>query len=182
MSRLGRAPTTPRRHWTAFFYTRANPLLRRVLVSRAHPLLSRRLLLLRITGRRTGRHYEICVGYHQPADNSILVLVSDAANRTWWRNLIERGPVEVVLRGETLAGSAVAHRPPSAEFKTAADRALPAIVGNAGARTYFAIAHLDPSRGLSQSDLESLAGFAVVVAIDLERQTGRGIAHPPAHG
>lgn len=40
-----------------------NPLVRTLLRSPLHFLLSRRLLLLQITGRRTGRVFEILVGY-----------------------------------------------------------------------------------------------------------------------
>jgi hypothetical protein len=42
----------------------ANPVMRRLLSSPAHPLGSRHLLLLELTGRRTNRVYRVPVGYH----------------------------------------------------------------------------------------------------------------------
>ncbi|WP_426574619.1 hypothetical protein [Aquihabitans sp. McL0605] len=167
---MGHAKSTdeaagPRRHWTAAIYTRLNPLMGRVLTSRWHRLASGRTVLLGITGRRTGQQYEICVGYAPFEPHAIDVLVSDASNRTWWRNFNDGGPVRVVLRGEELDGWATAHRAPTPEFKTIADRALPAILGRAGAKRFFAVADLDPERGLSPEDLARLDGFAVAVSV-----------------
>lgn len=42
-----------------------NPLVRAPFRSPLHPLLSRRLVLLRVTGRRSGRTFELPVGYVQ---------------------------------------------------------------------------------------------------------------------
>lgn len=148
-----------------------NPVMGWVLKSRLHRVFSSRTVLLGITGRRTGRHYEICVGYAPHGDNVLDLLVSDASNRTWWRNFEEGGPVRVVLRGRELEGWATAHRAPSQEFKTVADRAMEGIVGRRGARRFFAISDFDPAIGLRPDDLERLDGFAVAVTIDLSTST-----------
>ena len=124
--------------------------------------------MLGITGRRTGRRYEICVGYAANGADAVDVLVSDASNRRWWRNFIDGGPITVVLRGRRRAGWATAHRAPSPEFKVIADRAIPGILGVNGARRFLGVADFDPAAGLSSQDLELLRGFAVAVAIELE--------------
>jgi hypothetical protein len=145
-----------------------NPLMGRVLRSRWHGLVSRRTALLGITGRRSGRRYELAVGYSQPEARVVDVLVSDASHRTWWRNFVDGGPVQVVLRGEERTGRAVAHRAPTPEFKRIADRAIPHIVGSTGARRFFAVEDFDPGRGLGEDDLDRLDGFAVAVTITLD--------------
>ena len=89
----------PTAHWSKHVYTRMNWSLRRLLRSRFHGLASERLVLLCITGRRTGRQYEIGVGYVE-AGEELLVLVSDASNRNWWRNFVGGGDLTVVVRGE----------------------------------------------------------------------------------
>ena len=132
--------------------------------------MSDRVLLLRITGRRTGRRYAIGVGYADNADGTLDVLVSDASNRTWWRNFIGGGPVDVVLRGRERSAYAEAHRAPSPEFKIIADRSMTAIVGPSGAQRFFAVEAPVPGDGLRQEDLERLAGFAVGVNIALDRE------------
>ena len=65
--------------------TRLNPLVAWVLRSPLHPMLDRVLLMLRVTGRRTGRQYRIPVGYQRDGD-TITVLVSKAPRKQWWRN------------------------------------------------------------------------------------------------
>lgn len=137
----------------------------RLLRSRWHRAVSGRTVLLGITGRRTGRQYQICVGYSQHDTDTIDILVSDASNRTWWRNFVDGGPVRVVLCGHEFAGWTVAHRAPSQEFKAVADRAIPRIVGRRGAKRFFALHEFDPAAGLREEDLELLRGFAVAVTI-----------------
>jgi hypothetical protein len=131
--------------------------------------MSDRVLLLRITGRRTGRRYAIGVGYAENGDGTLDVLVSDASNRTWWRNFIGGGPLDVVLRGCERPAFADAHRAPSPEFKIIADRSMTAIVGRSGAQRFFAVTAPVPGEGLNREELERLAGFAVGVNIVLDR-------------
>jgi hypothetical protein len=144
----------------------------RLLKSRCHFILSGRTVLLRITGRRTGREYEIGVGYSQPDDTTLDVLVSDASHRTWWRNYLDGGPVRIVHRGRERAGWAMAHRAPTPEFKQIADRAIVNIVGVNGAQRFFALASYDPEVGLRDDDLRLLEGFAVAVEIKFDDSGG----------
>ena len=139
--------------------------------------MSERVLLLRITGRRTGRRYAIGVGYADNGDGTVDVLVSDASNRTWWRNFVGGGPVDVVLRGRERSGYAEAHRAPSPEFKVIADRSMTAIVGPRGAQRFFAVAPPVAGEGLRQEELERLAGFAVGVNIVLDQEASGEAEH-----
>jgi hypothetical protein len=139
--------------------------------------MSDRVLLLRITGRRTGRRYAIGVGYADNGDGTVDVLVSDASNRTWWRNFVGGGPVDVVLRGRERSAYAEAHRAPSPEFKIIADRSMTAILGPSGAQRFFAVAPPVAGEGLRQEELERLAGFAVGVNIVLDQGAGGETEH-----
>lgn len=100
--------------------TRLNPLVVSVLRSRFHSPLSLGLMLLTVTGRRSGRRYTIPVGYQQ-RDECLLVLVSKAPRKRWWRNYIDPGPVEVRLRGRKLDGEARCVACCSEEFREALD-------------------------------------------------------------
>src|SRR4051794_28069397 len=82
-----------------------NPIVRAVLRSRLHPLLSRRLVLLRVTGRRSGRTFELPVGYVRD-DSGILITVGAPERKQWWHNFDAPTPITVVLRGRTQAGVA----------------------------------------------------------------------------
>jgi hypothetical protein len=62
-----------------------NPLMRRLLRSPAHRWLDGAVLVLHITGRRSGRHYDIPVGYHQ--GHGSLWVFTDSP----WRANLRRG-------------------------------------------------------------------------------------------
>jgi hypothetical protein len=83
-----------------------NPVVRALLHSPLHSPLSRRLVLLRITGRRSGRTFEVPVGYAR-RDSELLVTVGAPERKHWWRNIDGPTPVTVLLRGRMRRG--VAH-------------------------------------------------------------------------
>jgi hypothetical protein len=74
-----------------------NPLVGAVLRSPAHRLLSGRLMLLTVTGRRTGRALTFPVGYREDGDR-LHVHVASPEQKRWWRNLRGGAPVAVELR------------------------------------------------------------------------------------
>jgi len=78
-----------------------NPLVRAVLGSPLHRLLSHKLLLITVRGRRTGRLHTTPVGYTQDGD-TLYILVGDYQTKTWWRNLQGGAPVQLRLRGRTI--------------------------------------------------------------------------------
>ncbi len=101
--------------------TRLNPAIAWILRSPFHPLLSAGLMLITVTGRRTGRRYTIPVGYQRRGDE-ITLLVSKARRKNWWRNYLEPRPVELHLRGQALRGEARVVPGPSEEFRAAMER------------------------------------------------------------
>jgi deazaflavin-dependent oxidoreductase (nitroreductase family) len=72
-----------------------------VLRSPVHWLLSGRLMLITVRGRRTGRFYTLPVGY-VAAPRVLYVLVGDYELKSWWRNLEEAAPVALILRGHVV--------------------------------------------------------------------------------
>jgi len=85
-----------------------------VLAWRASPRwgapLRRTLTIVRYTGRRSGRAFEIPVGFRRRGDEVVIgVGMPDA--KSWWRNFLgEGGPLTVELDGAERRGHAVAHR------------------------------------------------------------------------
>lgn len=70
-----------------------NPLVRRLLRSRAHGWIDGAVLVLHITGRRSGRHYDIPVGYHSHGSLSVFT------DSPWRVNLRGGADIEVTLQG-----------------------------------------------------------------------------------
>jgi hypothetical protein len=154
--------------------TRLSPAVVRVLRSPLHPLLSWGLVLVTVTGRRTGRVYTIPVGYRRDG-TTIVVLVSRARRKQWWRNYIEPRPIELCLRGRTVHGTASVVSPASRAFHDAIDgtlRRLPRLGSQFGIR-------YDPQRGLTDAQARAVAEDAAVVRIDLEPGAQAG---EPRHG
>lgn len=77
----------------------ANPLVRLVLASRAHGLLSGRLVLLAYQGRRSGREHRIPLRYAHAPEGTIVVLAVRASRKHWWRSFSPSGPAMLTLRG-----------------------------------------------------------------------------------
>jgi deazaflavin-dependent oxidoreductase (nitroreductase family) len=69
-----------------------NDFMSWVLRSPLHGMLSDGMMLLTVTGCKTGKHYTLPVGYYRE-DGYLWVITS--RDRTWWKNL--RGGAEVSL-------------------------------------------------------------------------------------
>ena len=91
------------------------------------------------------------VGYLEISD-AVVILVNDAPSKTWWRNYLDGGPIDVLLRGTWQPGKALTLAPDSDEFRRCADesfrqsRAIPRLFGIA----------FDPQSGLSLERRQAL--------------------------
>ncbi len=85
-----------------------NQVVRLVLSSPLHPLLSGRLALITVTGRSSGRDHRFPVAYKQDGDR-VTVIVGWPERKRWWRNLRDPGaPIQIRLRGTNQKGHALA--------------------------------------------------------------------------
>ena len=76
-----------------------NRLILRLLRSPLHFMLSRGMLILRITGRKSGKRIEVPVNYTMDPDTPKLLLITSQPERTWWRNLRGGAQLDLCLRG-----------------------------------------------------------------------------------
>ena len=137
--------------------SRLNPVVEAVLRSPFHWVLSFGLMLISITGRRSGRRYTIPVGYQRHGD-VVTILVSEARKKQWWRNFHDPAPVELRIKGKQLRGTAQLIAPASAEFEARTEETLSRLPWMA---KVFGIEH---KRGTSL-DPEQLTTLAQNVAI-----------------
>ncbi|MEZ4679786.1 MAG: nitroreductase/quinone reductase family protein [Caldilineaceae bacterium] len=80
-----------------------NPIMKFMLRSPWHKVASKSIMLITVTGRKSGKRYTTPVNYIEDEDAGILTVLTHK-HRTWWRNLRGNAPVAVVLRGERLTG------------------------------------------------------------------------------
>jgi len=85
-----------------------NRVIALLLSSSAHPLLSRQLTLITVTGRRSGREHTLPVAYKQDGEH-LKIPVMWPERKLWWRNLRDGAPVRLRLRGADRTGHAQAH-------------------------------------------------------------------------
>ena len=106
----------------AAFIRAVNPVIKAVLRSPAHRLLSGRLMLLTMTGRRTGRTITVPVGRFEQPDGSIVVSASGA----WRHNLRGGADVRLTLGGAERAARAELVSPDrkAQAFKEVVDRVV----------------------------------------------------------
>ena len=141
-----------------------NPLVRLILRSPLHKLLSGSLLIITCCGRKTGRAYSLPVQYAQ-AGNSIYIVPGMPEQKTWWRNLKETAPVQLVLRGQALAAHAVVLKPELDSEAILAGfaaylRRFPALI-----KTHHIGVEADGS--FNTTDLRRAAMQAVIIRVEL---------------
>ena len=79
----------------------ANPTMKVVLRSPLHGLVSNGVMLITVSGRRSGRQYTTPVNYVREGNT---LTVFSRRNRSWWRNLRGGAPVTTRVRGRELTG------------------------------------------------------------------------------
>src|SRR5688572_15123291 len=91
---------TPQRPLPTWMFGLLNPVVKALLRSPLHGLLSHELMILSFTGRTSGKQYAVPVGYLQQ-DNRLYF----SCLAGWWQNLPE-APVTVRLSGQDRAATA----------------------------------------------------------------------------
>lgn len=79
------------------FLAFGNAFVRGVLQTRFHWLLSRNVVLLKVTGRKSGRIYLVPVNY-RTANGGISVMTY--RRRQWWRNIEDGSELPVFFKGK----------------------------------------------------------------------------------
>lgn len=73
----------------------ANVVVRPLLGSRLHPVLSGRLMLLSYTGGKTGHRYTFPVGYFRWGDREVLTF----STQRWPAHIRQAGSIRLLIRG-----------------------------------------------------------------------------------
>lgn len=142
------------------FYAALNPMIRGLLRSRAHGLISRHVCLLSYRGRKSGREFHTPLSYYR--DGNTVTLLSSTRTR-WWHNFATGDyPVELLLSGHTFAGRATLHTAASTELAALVESFLTANPRDA------VVYHIGlEGRRPKKSDIEARAGHVIAVKIEL---------------
>ena len=103
MAHVSDTKTVPRSRPNAVMSGFGNLIVKLLLRSPLHRLLSGSTMLITVTGSKSGREYTTPVNYVRDGDQ--LTVVS-RRERSWWRNVAGGAPVTVTLLGREVAGRA----------------------------------------------------------------------------
>jgi len=136
-----------------------NRIVRAVLRSPLHGLLSGNTLLLTLTGRKTGKQYTIPVSYIQ--DGDMLTCYTASA---WWKNVRGGAPVTVILRGQERSG----HADVISDDRAAIAAALANVFRRVPRDARYSGVRLNQNGQPHPADVARAAQFLVIVRIRLQ--------------
>lgn len=135
-----------------------NPMMKWLLRSPLHFFVSKGILLITFTGRKSGKVYTTPVEYaHDGAD----IIFFSLAERTWWKNLRGGAPVTVRVRGKDLQGTATAITGDLAVFEAAFNAYLRKYPG----RARFFDVRSEADGTLNAGDIAAAANRQAVVRV-----------------
>jgi deazaflavin-dependent oxidoreductase (nitroreductase family) len=143
----------------AFFNRLGNPILTVLLRSPLHSMAGGGLMLVSVTGRRSGRVYSTPVNFLRDGDALTILSLRE---RTWWRNLRGGAEVGVHLRGQARRGRAT-----MSEADADVAQALGEILAIRPAHARYLGVSLRPDGTPNSEDLAHAARSRVVVRIQL---------------
>jgi deazaflavin-dependent oxidoreductase (nitroreductase family) len=129
-----------------------------VLRSPVHGMVSKTILLITFTGRKSGKTYTTPVSYSQ-FDDQVYVFT----HATWWKNLRSGTPVTLRLRGREVRGLAE----PVAEDKQVIAARLTAHLRKVPSDAGFYGVNFDDHRNPKVEEVEKAAQTVVMINIRL---------------
>jgi hypothetical protein len=100
----------------AIYNHTVNHVVKGILRSPAHGLVSKNLLVMSVTGRRTGKKRTFPVAYSEDGPKHLRIHIDWPEKKVWWRNLKQPSPVSVRLRGKELTGIGHAQGDPKTDL------------------------------------------------------------------
>ena len=133
-----------------------NPVMRFLLRSPAHGILSDSLMLITFTGRKSGKQFTTPVRYIQAGDT---IKCFTAAENQWWRNLRSGARVSLLIKGQLNDYQAHA----IFDDPTAIKQQLVSYLSLFPQDAAYHEIRLNKDKSLDEQDLEEAARNAIVV-------------------
>ncbi|MEP1472323.1 MAG: nitroreductase/quinone reductase family protein [Halieaceae bacterium] len=146
---------------TTFYKYLVNPVMRGLLKSPAHGLLSHNIGILHFTGRKSGRKLSTPLSYTREGN---LVRLLSSQNTRWWHNFRDSNPeVGMEIAGEMHAGTARLLEGDSPELRDGVSAFLTALPRDA---KVYGI-KLDREKSPIEESLASAASRLILVEVSL---------------
>jgi deazaflavin-dependent oxidoreductase (nitroreductase family) len=135
-----------------------NRAMKIVLRSPAHGMVSKTMLLITFTGRKSGKTYTTPVDYSQDGDQ-----VTIFTHAAWWKNLRGEAPVTLRIRGQELQGLAQ----PVADDKQAVAAGLAAHLRKVPSDAKYYGVTFDDNRNPRAEEVAKAAQSVVMIRVRL---------------
>ncbi len=86
-------------------FIKLNPIIKWILNSRFHSMLSHQLFLMRFEGRKSGKEFTTPVAYTRN-NGAFLIGLAEIKTRVWWKNFKTEWPMKAKYKGHWLSGKA----------------------------------------------------------------------------
>lgn len=140
-----------------------NPIMRGLLKSPFHSIISKNMMLMTYTGRKSGKSYTTPMNYLTV--NGALYTTSNR-DRVWWRNL--RGGADVTL---TLRGREIPARAEAIKDHFAVADSMKAYFKAAPHLAKYMNVQVDADGNPNDEDITRLAGEMVMIRTELNGHT-----------
>lgn len=137
-----------------------NQTMKLVLRSPMHGVISKSILLITFTGRKSGKSYTTPVSYSQHGDQIFIF-----THAGWWKNLCSSAPVTLRIRGQDFHGLAE----PIAEDKQAVAAGLLAHLRKVPSDARYYDVTFDEQGNPRADEVEQAAQTVVMIRIQLHR-------------
>ncbi len=138
-----------------------NPIMKAILRSPLHGIISKNTMLITFTGRKSGKMQTTPVNYIREGD---YITVFSLRNRVWWRNLRGGAPVTVRIKGQDLKAIGESIE----DEKTVAAGLLAYLQKSPKYAKYFQVT-LDPSGQPNPEEVAEAAQNRFMIRIKLAR-------------
>ena len=142
-----------------------DPIIKTLLRSPLHGFVSKNMMLMTYTGRKSGRQYEVPMNYFSIHENGNEVLATTSKpERVWWRNLRNGAEVNVLVRGKTYPAYAVAYQ----TEEEVGEHLYTMFLQNPGVTKYFDV-KVDDSGAPDRGDIARLSKDTVFIRTELKK-------------
>lgn len=138
-----------------------NPMMKAILKSPFHSLISSRIMIITFTGTLSGKEYSTPVSYYQEGRYVICF-----THGKWWRNIGAGSTVKIRIRGQDVQGQGIAIPDDVNKKTTSLFKLLKAVPSDAG----FYGVRLNEDKEPIMDDIEKAVMDAVMIQIEIREE------------
>lgn len=143
-----------------------NPIVRLILRSPLHGMMSNSLMLITYTGQKSGKEYTLPVSFLENG-GSVYVIPGSPEKKVWWHNIHLNTPVQLRLRGRKVTAKA-SRLNPDTDLKSI-NRILELFIRrNPPVAALYNIGR-DGDGNLNAEDLGKAAGKTIIIRFNLKK-------------